>query len=74
MKAGGLKRRVLLQGGSVALPATAPQPLRVSMDACQRQAISQALEAANGSWAQAARLLELDASNLHKLARRLGMK
>jgi anaerobic nitric oxide reductase transcription regulator len=62
------------KGGSVALPATAPQPLRVSMDACQRQAISQALEAANGSWAQAARLLELDASNLHKLARRLGMK
>ncbi len=49
-------------------------PLRVSVDACQRQAIRQALAAADGNWAQAARLLELDASNLHKLARRLGLK
>src|SRR5690554_4528868 len=49
-------------------------PLRVSVDACQRQAIRQALAAAEGNWAQAARLLELDASNLHKLARRLGLK
>ena len=62
------------QGSGVALPVSAPQPLRVSVDACQRQAIRQALEAADGSWAQAARLLELDPSNLHKLARRLGMK
>ncbi|MNJ82028.1 Nitric oxide reductase transcription regulator NorR2 [compost metagenome] len=53
---------------------TDPQPLRVVVDACQRQAIRQALEATGGSWAQAARLLELDPSNLHKLARRLGMK
>ena len=62
------------QSSGVALPVSAPQPLRVSVDACQRQAIRQALEAADGSWAQAARLLELDPSNLHKLARRLGMK
>jgi anaerobic nitric oxide reductase transcription regulator len=62
------------QSSGVALPVSAPQPLRVSVDACQRQAIRQALETAEGSWAQAARLLELDPSNLHKLARRLGMK
>ena len=62
------------QSSSAVLPVTDPQPLRVVVDACQRQAIRQALEATGGSWAQAARLLELDPSNLHKLARRLGMK
>ncbi|HLT03439.1 MAG TPA: nitric oxide reductase transcriptional regulator NorR [Pseudomonas sp.] len=50
------------------------QPLKTVVDACQRQAIQQALATAGGNWAQAARLLELDASNLHKLARRLGLK
>ena len=49
-------------------------PLRDSVDACQRQAISDALAAHQGNWARAARALEVDASNLHKLARRLGIK
>ncbi|WP_069385055.1 nitric oxide reductase transcriptional regulator NorR [Halomonas caseinilytica] len=40
----------------------------------QRQAIHHALERAGGNWSAAARLLEVDASNLHKLARRLGIK
>ncbi len=48
--------------------------LRTSVDACQRQAIRQALVAAGDNWAQAARALGLDASNLHKLAKRLGLK
>lgn len=48
--------------------------LRATMDGCQQEAIQQALTAAGGNWAQAAKALGLDASNLHKLAKRLGMK
>ena len=53
---------------------TAPLPLRQTVENCQRQAIIQALESHGGNWANAARQLEIDASNLHKLARRLGLK
>ena len=52
----------------------APGPLRDAVDACQRAHISAALGRCQGNWAQAARMLEVDASNLHKLARRLGLK
>ncbi|AHC45802.1 nitric oxide reductase transcriptional regulator NorR [Achromobacter xylosoxidans] len=57
-----------------ALPAGAAQTLRAAVDACQRQAIRRALDAHQGSWAGAARALDIDSSNLHKLARRLGLK
>ncbi len=50
------------------------RPLRVVVAACQRQAIRQALAAQDNNWARAAHLLDLDPSNLHKLARRLGLK
>ncbi len=50
------------------------QPLRLSVEACQREQIRRALTATADNWSAAARLLELDASNLHKLARRLGLK
>ena len=53
---------------------TAEGPLRDAVDACQRQCITAALARHGGSWAQAARALDVDASNLHKLARRLGLK
>jgi len=61
---------------AAATPAaeTSVLPLREAIDACQREAIGRALEASGENWAQAARLLELDPSNLHKLARRLKMK
>lgn len=49
-------------------------PLRATVDESQRGAIRRALAAADQNWAQAARALELDASNLHKLAKRLGLK
>jgi anaerobic nitric oxide reductase transcription regulator len=49
-------------------------PLRHTVDAAQRQAIVRALEASGENWAQAARLLDVDPSNLHKLARRLKLK
>ena len=57
-----------------AAPPAAEGPLRDAVDACQRQCIAAALQRHGGNWAQAARALEVDASNLHKLARRLGLK
>jgi len=48
--------------------------LREAVDHTQREYIAQALAAHDGNWAAAARALGLDASNLHKLARRLGQK
>ncbi|MNP00034.1 Nitric oxide reductase transcription regulator NorR2 [compost metagenome] len=58
----------------VSAPLADVRPLRDSVDDCQRQAIQQALAASGNNWANAARLLDLDPSNLHKLARRLRMK
>jgi anaerobic nitric oxide reductase transcription regulator len=55
-------------------PAPAQSSLRSVVDAAQRDAIRQALARCDGNWASAARALELDPSNLHKLARRLGLK
>ncbi len=48
--------------------------LRERVEQTQRRVIREALEACEGSWAAAARRLETDPSNLHKLARRLGLK
>lgn len=45
-----------------------------AVDACQRQCIVQALRQSGDNWAGAARLLAVDPSNLHKLARRLRLK
>jgi len=55
--------------GCAALPS-----MKAALDHCQREMIRAALERSKDSWAEAARLLDIDASNLHKLARRLGMK
>ncbi len=49
-------------------------PLRLAVESLQREIIRQALAAHGGRWAPAARQLELDPSNLRKLARRLGIK
>lgn len=54
--------------------AEAFQPLAAAVDECQRHKIGQALAHCAGNWASAARLLGVDSSNLHKLARRLGLK
>ncbi|WP_146042558.1 helix-turn-helix domain-containing protein, partial [Vibrio vulnificus] len=43
-------------------------------DAFQKQLILQALESNQGNWAATARQLELDSGNLHRLAKRLGIK
>jgi anaerobic nitric oxide reductase transcription regulator len=59
-------------------PAPAAPPVRdmslsEAMAAYQREIIRAALER-HGSWANAARALDVDPSNLHKLAKRLGLK
>lgn len=57
------------------LPPLPPQAtLQEAVSACQTLCIRQSLEQHQGNWAAAARALGLDASNLHKLARRLGLK
>ena len=48
--------------------------LKPALDAYQRHLIRQALLRCNDNWAAAARALDIDSSNLHKLARRLGIK
>ncbi|MFT3721420.1 nitric oxide reductase transcriptional regulator NorR [Pseudorhodoferax sp.] len=55
-------------------PPATDRPLRAIVDEAQRQAIRQALERHGQRWALAARALDVDPSNLHKLARRLGLK
>ena len=55
--------------GCAALPS-----MKMALDHCQREMIRAALERSRDNWAEAARLLYIDPSNLHKLARRLGMK
>src|SRR5690606_923505 len=49
-------------------------PLRIATENSERHAIQQALAQANNNWAQAARLLDIDSSNLHKLAKKLRLK
>ncbi|MDX1265925.1 MAG: nitric oxide reductase transcriptional regulator NorR [Oceanisphaera sp.] len=51
-----------------------PASLQLVINQAQRQAIEQALAHSKNNWAAAARLLDIDASNLHKLAKRLGLK
>ena len=48
--------------------------LKAAVDQFQRELIRRTLSQQQDNWAQAARVLALDASNLHKLARRLGLK
>jgi anaerobic nitric oxide reductase transcription regulator len=50
------------------------QPRGEAVDDYQRKKILQALSLSGSNWASAARILEIDPSNLHKLARRLRLK
>jgi len=53
---------------------TRPLSLRAHVELLQRERIRQALDNSGDNWAMAARLLDMDPSNLHKLAGRLGLK
>ncbi len=48
--------------------------MKEAVEQFQRQLIRRTLASSNDNWAEVARKLELDASNLHKLAKRLGLK
>ncbi|MGB3290340.1 MAG: nitric oxide reductase transcriptional regulator NorR [Burkholderiaceae bacterium] len=58
----------------VPLAPARPLSLRKALDECQRLTVQEALQAAHYNWSQAARILQIDPSNLHKLARKLGLK
>lgn len=64
----------LLTGTSVVSNDPPGRPLRQIVEDTQREAIRSALQRHHNNWAAVARDLALDASNLHKLARKLGLK
>lgn len=49
-------------------------PLKQAVLQFQRQHIEAAFKQSGASWSQTARLLDIDSSNLHKLAQKLGVK
>lgn len=77
---------VILQPELLDLPGSRPQApalehielpvqgLKQAVNQFQQQLILQALQQHQQCWSKAARALQLDASNLHKLAQRLGLK
>lgn len=66
-----IQTHAVATAGSSATPLL---PMREAVDQTQRRLIQEALLQSGHSWAQAARLLDIDPSNLHKLAQRLGLK
>ncbi|NYT25979.1 nitric oxide reductase transcriptional regulator NorR [Alcaligenaceae bacterium] len=54
--------------------AAAPGPLRTAIEDHERSLIQRALQASGNNWAHAARMLDIDSSNLHKRAKKLGLK
>lgn len=63
-----------VQAVTQAAPEIANENLRDATEEFQRQMITRALEQNNRSWAACARALETDVANLHRLAKRLGLK
>jgi len=57
-----------------AAPFVPGRNLREATEDFQRQTIRQTLAQHNQSWAACARALEMDVANLHRLAKRLGLK
>jgi len=50
------------------------ESLRQATDAFQRDYIGHIIDDSRGNWADAARALKIDSGNLHRLAKRLGLK
>lgn len=68
-----IAQRTLGPAGTISgLPATGT--LQEQVDSFRRQAIRRAVEDNGGNWSAAARALGMHRSNLHHLARRLGMR
>ena len=56
-----------------ASPGANPQGLREAVESYERHLIESSLQRHHGSWAAAARELQMDRANLQRLARRLGL-
>lgn len=56
-----------------ASPGASPQGLREAVESYERHLIDASLQRHHGSWAAAARELQMDRANLQRLARRLGL-
>ena len=56
-----------------ASPGASPQGLREAVESYERHLIDTSLQRHHGSWAAAARELQMDRANLQRLARRLGL-
>ena len=65
---------VTLPPPEVAAVPVVKQNLREATEAFQRETIRQALAQNHHNWAACARMLETDVANLHRLAKRLGLK
>ena len=50
------------------------ESLRQATDAFQRDYVGQVINDNRGNWANAARALNIDSGNSHRLAKRLGLK
>jgi anaerobic nitric oxide reductase transcription regulator len=59
---------------ALGVPVTGSLNLREATESFQREAIARALAENQRNWAATARALELDVANLHRLAKRLGLK
>lgn len=65
---------VTLPSPEVTTVPVVKQNLREATEEFQRETIRQALAQNNHNWAACARMLEIDVANLHRLAKRLGLK
>jgi anaerobic nitric oxide reductase transcription regulator len=88
LRAAGGRRRETVILDSTALELTKPArtavtadvahdvdvTLEVAVDELKRQRITAAIDRCNGNWAHAARQLGLDRANLHRMAKRLGLR
>lgn len=72
--AGGSQAGATESGRANPIDMQACSSLKEVMEQCQSQLVMQTLERTGHNWAEAARLLKVDSSNLHKLAKRLGLK
>ena len=63
-----------VQDGDGARSPADEVPLADRVEAFRREAIREAIDAADGNWAAAARSLGMHRSNLHHLAKRLGLR
>ena len=83
--AGGRRREtVVIEAATLELPSVTPrisvpppddrQTLEESIEELKRRRIAETVERCGGNWAEAARRLGLDRGNLHRMAKRLGMR